>query len=163
MCRSGIRCFPDKTVLDNVTFGLEVTSRGLRGSGAKAFREEATAVSAAHRIEEADAREISAPVIGRHAAAGGDRAGADHEAADAADGRGVQCARSGDAARDAAVDQELWQESGTTVVFVTHNTREAVCLGTRVIALAKGERGASVGARFAGAAFGFRFRGSGSG
>jgi ABC-type nitrate/sulfonate/bicarbonate transport system ATPase subunit len=32
-------------------------------------------------------------------------------------------------------------------VFVTHNTREAVCLGTRVVALAKegsGEMGASV-------------------
>jgi ABC-type nitrate/sulfonate/bicarbonate transport system ATPase subunit len=39
----------------------------------------------------------------------------------------------------------LWRESGTTVVFVTHNTREAVCLGTRVIALAKEEGlGASV-------------------
>jgi NitT/TauT family transport system ATP-binding protein len=31
----------------------------------------------------------------------------------------------------------LWRESGTTIVFVTHNTREAVCLGTRIIALAK--------------------------
>src|SRR5207247_5907538 len=39
--------------------------------------------------------------------------------------------------------KEIWQQSGTTIVFVTHNTREAVCLGTRVIALAKdGERGA---------------------
>jgi NitT/TauT family transport system ATP-binding protein len=40
--------------------------------------------------------------------------------------------------------KELWRESGTTVVFVTHNTREAVCLGTRVIALAKQESGSSV-------------------
>jgi NitT/TauT family transport system ATP-binding protein len=41
--------------------------------------------------------------------------------------------------------KDLWRESGTTIVFVTHNTREAVCLGTRVIALAKrGERGSSV-------------------
>ena len=43
--------------------------------------------------------------------------------------------------------KELWRESGTTIVFVTHNTREALCLGTRVIALAKdssGERGSSV-------------------
>ena len=29
--------------------------------------------------------------------------------------------------------QRLWQESKTTVVFVTHNVREAVCLGDRVI------------------------------
>jgi energy-coupling factor transporter ATP-binding protein EcfA2 len=41
--------------------------------------------------------------------------------------------------------RELWQESGMTVVFVTHNTREAVCLGSRVVVLAKqGERGSSV-------------------
>jgi NitT/TauT family transport system ATP-binding protein len=41
----------------------------------------------------------------------------------------------------------LWRESGATIVFVTHNTREAVCLGTRIIALAKdddGNRGSSV-------------------
>jgi NitT/TauT family transport system ATP-binding protein len=31
--------------------------------------------------------------------------------------------------------RNLWRESGTTIVFVTHNTQEAVCLGTRVIAL----------------------------
>jgi ABC-type nitrate/sulfonate/bicarbonate transport system ATPase subunit len=43
--------------------------------------------------------------------------------------------------------KELWRESGTTIVFVTHNTREAVCLGTRIIALAKdaaGDQGSSV-------------------
>jgi NitT/TauT family transport system ATP-binding protein len=33
--------------------------------------------------------------------------------------------------------QRLWRESGATFIFVTHNTREAVCLGTRVIGLAK--------------------------
>jgi NitT/TauT family transport system ATP-binding protein len=31
--------------------------------------------------------------------------------------------------------KELWRQSGTTIVFVTHNTREAVWLGTRIIAL----------------------------
>src|SRR5262249_47971210 len=30
---------------------------------------------------------------------------------------------------------DLWRQSTTTILFVTHNTREAVCLGTRVIAL----------------------------
>jgi len=29
--------------------------------------------------------------------------------------------------------QRLWQESKTTIIFVTHNVREAVCLGDRVI------------------------------
>jgi NitT/TauT family transport system ATP-binding protein len=41
--------------------------------------------------------------------------------------------------------RELWRQSGTTIVFVTHNTREAVCLGSRVIALARdGEDGSSI-------------------
>jgi NitT/TauT family transport system ATP-binding protein len=43
--------------------------------------------------------------------------------------------------------KELWCESGATIVFVTHNTREAVCLGTRIVALAKdgaGEQGSSI-------------------
>jgi NitT/TauT family transport system ATP-binding protein len=43
--------------------------------------------------------------------------------------------------------KKLWRESGTTIVFVTHNTREAVCLGTRIIALSKdgdGARGSSI-------------------
>jgi len=33
--------------------------------------------------------------------------------------------------------KRLWRESGATIIFVTHNTREAVCLSTRVIGLAK--------------------------
>ncbi|WP_062380711.1 ABC transporter ATP-binding protein [Demequina pelophila] len=34
--------------------------------------------------------------------------------------------------------QDLWAEAGTTVVFVTHNVREAVALGDRVVVLASG-------------------------
>lgn len=34
--------------------------------------------------------------------------------------------------------QELWQETGTTLIFVTHNVREAVALGDRVIVLSSG-------------------------
>jgi len=37
----------------------------------------------------------------------------------------------------------LWRETGTTILFVTHNPREAVTLATRVIAL--GRPGASDG------------------
>jgi NitT/TauT family transport system ATP-binding protein len=32
--------------------------------------------------------------------------------------------------------QRIWQESGKTIVFVTHNVREAVCLGDRVVLMA---------------------------
>lgn len=34
--------------------------------------------------------------------------------------------------------QELWQETGTTIIFVTHNVREAVALGDRVIVMSSG-------------------------
>ncbi len=41
--------------------------------------------------------------------------------------------------------REIWLETKPTVVFVTHNTAEALFLGTRVVVLAKqGEAGASV-------------------
>jgi NitT/TauT family transport system ATP-binding protein len=35
--------------------------------------------------------------------------------------------------------KDLWRETGTTILFVTHNPREAVILGSRIIAL--GRRG----------------------
>ncbi len=34
--------------------------------------------------------------------------------------------------------QELWRETGTTIVFVTHNVREAVALGDRVVVMSSG-------------------------
>lgn len=34
--------------------------------------------------------------------------------------------------------QELWAETGITIVFVTHNVREAVALGDRVVVLSSG-------------------------
>lgn len=34
--------------------------------------------------------------------------------------------------------QELWRETGTTLIFVTHNVREAVTLGDRVIVMSSG-------------------------
>jgi len=42
--------------------------------------------------------------------------------------------------------RELWKATGTTILFVTHNTQEALRLGTRVIVLAKEspERGSCV-------------------
>jgi ABC-type nitrate/sulfonate/bicarbonate transport system ATPase subunit len=33
--------------------------------------------------------------------------------------------------------KKIWRETGTTILFVTHNTREAISLSTRIIALAK--------------------------
>jgi NitT/TauT family transport system ATP-binding protein len=33
--------------------------------------------------------------------------------------------------------REVWRETGTTILFVTHNTHEALCLGTRIVVLGK--------------------------
>jgi NitT/TauT family transport system ATP-binding protein len=33
--------------------------------------------------------------------------------------------------------RQLWRDTGTTVIFVTHNTQEALSLGTRIVVLAK--------------------------
>ena len=33
--------------------------------------------------------------------------------------------------------RELWRATGTTILFVTHNTQEALRLGTRIVVLAK--------------------------
>ena len=33
--------------------------------------------------------------------------------------------------------RKLWRNTGTTIVFVTHNTTEALSMGTRIVVLAK--------------------------
>ncbi len=132
--------FPDKTVLDNVTFGLEVTTRGfasrfLQATKRKAFQEDALRYLRHTGLTEADARkyphQLSGGMQQRVAIAQAlimkppvllmDEA---FSALDPGTRRGMQ-----------KLMRELWRESGTTVVFVTHNTREALCLGSRVVAL----------------------------
>jgi NitT/TauT family transport system ATP-binding protein len=146
--------FPDKTVLCNVTFGPEVT--GLRGfsrltSGGRrrlrSIRDEAMRYLRHTGLQDADARkyphQLSGGMQQRVAIAQAlimkppillmDEA---FSALDPGTRSGMQ-----------RLIKELWRESGTTIVFVTHNTREAVCLGTRIIALAKegsGELGSSI-------------------
>jgi len=146
--------FPDKTVLDNVTFGPEVTSlRGFRRLAPtgrrrlREFRAEALEYLMHTGLQESDARKyphqlsggmqqrvaIAQALIMRPPILLMDEA---FSALDPGTRAGMQ-----------RLIKTLWRESGTTIVFVTHNTREAVCLGTRVIALAKeppGEHGSTV-------------------
>jgi NitT/TauT family transport system ATP-binding protein len=146
--------FPDKTVLANITFGLEVTEFGpfsllnpARRKRMRGFRAEALRYLRRTGLNEADGRkyphQLSGGMQQRVAIAQAlilkppillmDEA---FSALDPGTRTGMQ-----------RLIKELWRESGTTIVFVTHNTREALCLGTRVIALAKdgsGEHGSSV-------------------
>jgi NitT/TauT family transport system ATP-binding protein len=136
--------FPDKTVLDNVTFGLDVTEFGafsvIRPERRKRVREfRATALRYLEQmgLDESDAHkyphQLSGGMQQRVAIAQAlvlqppillmDEA---FSALDPVTRTGMQ-----------RLIKELWSQSGTTIVFVTHNTREAVCLGTRVIALAR--------------------------
>ena len=146
--------FPDKTVLANITLGLEVCEFGpfgllnpARPKRMREFRAEALRYLKRTGLTEADGRkyphQLSGGMQQRVAIAQAlilkppvllmDEA---FSALDPGTRAGMQ-----------RLIKELWRESGTTIIFVTHNTREALCLGTRVVALAKhpsGERGASV-------------------
>jgi NitT/TauT family transport system ATP-binding protein len=135
--------FPDKTVLDNVIFGLDVTEFGAfsvlnpgRRKRLRHFRSEALSYLRRMGLNESDARkyphQLSGGMQQRVAIAQAlilrppillmDEA---FSALDPGTRRGMQ-----------RLIKDLWIQSGTTIVFVTHNTREAVCLGTRIIALA---------------------------
>jgi len=145
--------FPDKTVLDNITFGPEVSEFSLLGRltprfyrRRRDFRREA--FEYLHRIglRECDARkypdQLSGGMQQRVAIAQAlmtkprillmDEA---FSALDPGTRRGMQ-----------QLIRELWRATGTTILFVTHNTQEALRLGTRVIVLAKEspERGSCV-------------------
>ena len=136
--------FPDKTVLDNITFGCEVSEFGLFGRLTPAFykrrrqlREEA--FEYLHRIglRECDAKkypdQLSGGMQQRVAIAQAlmtkprillmDEA---FSALDPGTRRGMQ-----------QLVRDLWRATGTTILFVTHNTDEALRLGTRVIVLAR--------------------------
>jgi NitT/TauT family transport system ATP-binding protein len=133
--------FPHKTALENVTFPLEVTATRRRP---REFRSEALRYLLRTGLEESDARkyphQLSGGMQQRVAIAQAlilkppillmDEA---FSALDPGTRTGMQ-----------RLIRELWSENGPTIVFVTHNTREAVCLATRVIALAAGEQGSSV-------------------
>lgn len=118
--------FPDRTVLGNATFGL--TGREARREALAMLRrtglQESDAGKYPHqlsggmqqRVAIAQALVMNPPVLLMDEA---------FSALDPGTRAGMQ-----------ELIKELWRESGTTIVFVTHNTREAVYLGTRVIALA---------------------------
>lgn len=136
--------FPDKTVLDNITFGLEVSRFGLLApfqpgywKARKQFRGRALDYVRTVGLHESDAgkypHQLSGGMQQRVAIAQAlimqpkillmDEA---FSALDPGTRSGMQ-----------RLIKRIWRETGTTILFVTHNTREAISLSTRIIALAK--------------------------
>jgi NitT/TauT family transport system ATP-binding protein len=138
--------FPDRTVIENITFGLEVTEIGFLGGIVPSRRERrmefrAEALRYLRRMGLADCDAAKYP----HQLSGGmqqrvaiaqalimrpkillmDEA---FSALDPGTRLGMQ-----------RLIKALWRETGTTILFVTHNPREAVILATRVIALGRQE------------------------
>jgi len=140
--------FPDKTVVDNITFGLEVEEFSLLTSltpryyrRRREFRAEALRQLAKMGLHETDAAkypdQLSGGMQQRVAIAQAlvmkpkillmDEA---FSALDPGTRTGMQ-----------KLIREVWKETGTTVLFVTHNIAEAVNLATRVIVLARNPAG----------------------
>lgn len=136
--------FPDKTVLDNITFGPEMEEFGLLGRlTPRFFRRRAELRRTAHGylrqmgLQESDAGkypdQLSGGMQQRVAIAQAlimkPKILLMDEAFSALD----PTTRS-DMQR---LVRRLWRETGTTILFVTHNLAEAVYLGTRVVVLGK--------------------------
>jgi len=136
--------FPDRTVLGNITFGLEVTEIGVFGglspsrrTRRKEFQAEALGYLRRMGLHESDAskypHQLSGGMQQRVAIAQAlimrpkillmDEA---FSALDPGTRSGMQ-----------RLIRDLWRETRTTILFVTHNPQEAVKLATRVIALGR--------------------------
>jgi NitT/TauT family transport system ATP-binding protein len=145
--------FPDKTVLDNITFGPEVAEFNLftrlspRYFGRRRqLRLEALSYIRRMGLHEEDAgkypHQLSGGMQQRVAIAQalitGPRILLMDEAFSALDpGTRKDMQR---------LIRQLWRDTGITVIFVTHNTQEALDLGSRVLVLAKEmqDRGAEI-------------------
>ena len=136
--------FPDKTVLDNITFGPEVsefnlftrcTPRYLRRR--REIRDEAMRYIDRIGLHERDARkyphQLSGGMQQRVAIA---QALATHPRILLMD-EAFSALDPGTRKDMQRLIRQLWRDTGMTVLFVTHNTQEALHLGSRVIVLAK--------------------------
>jgi NitT/TauT family transport system ATP-binding protein len=136
--------FPDRTVIDNITFGLEVAEFSLLRRWTpgfyrrrRLFRHDARELLRRIGLRDADADKyphqlsggmqqrvaIAQALITRPRVALMDEA---FSALDPGTRREMQQFVRG-----------LWRSTGTTVLFVTHNTHEALRIGTRIVVLGR--------------------------
>jgi NitT/TauT family transport system ATP-binding protein len=115
---------PWRTVLDNVAFGLK-----MRGIG-KAERHRA-ADEMLQLVGLTASPNAGPSAVRRHAAAGGDRPGADQPPAAVADGRTLRRPGCLDPPEHAGTAAGYLDAIRTTVVFVTHDIDEALFLADR--------------------------------
>src|ERR1700746_2699579 len=136
--------FPDKTVLDNITFGAEVsefnmftrfTPRFVRRR--REIRDEAMRYIRRIGLHERDARkypyQLSGGMQQRVAIA---QALVTHPRILLMD-EAFSALDPGTRKDMQRLIRQLWRDAGITVLFVTHNTQEALYLSSRVIVLAK--------------------------
>lgn len=148
--------FPDKTVIGNITFGLEVEEFNLLTSltphfyrRRREFRAEALAQLRRMGLQDCDAGkypdQLSGGMQQRVAIAQAlvmkPKVLLMDEAFSALD--------PGTRAAMQKLIRQVWKETKTTVLFVTHNIDEAVRLGTRVIVLSKDCAAGAEGSRVA--------------
>ena len=140
--------FPDKTVLDNITFGPEVTEfrlwrrwtprfhgrrRELRGEALGYLRRIGLSESDGEKYPDQLSGGMQQRVAIAQALMTQPRILLMDEAFSALDpGTRKDMQR---------LIRSLWQSTGTTILFVTHNTQEALRLATRVMVLAKQPNG----------------------
>jgi NitT/TauT family transport system ATP-binding protein len=136
--------FPDKNVIDNITFGPEVSEFNLLtrwtprySRRRRQFREEAMEYLGKIGLQASDGGkypdQLSGGMQQRVAIAQAlitkprtllmDEA---FSALDPGTRKDMQC-----------LIRQLWRDTGTTILFVTHNILEALALGTRIVVLAK--------------------------
>lgn len=136
--------FPDRTVLENITFGLEVTEVGFFGwlSPAKRVRRQEFQSEAIGYLRRMGLRESDAAKYPHQLSGGMQQRVAIAQALimrpkillmDEA----FSALDPGTRAGMQRLMKKLWRETSTTILFVTHNPREAVILGTRLIALGR--------------------------
>ncbi|MBS1853843.1 MAG: ABC transporter ATP-binding protein [Acidobacteria bacterium] len=136
--------FPDRTVLDNITFGPEVSEFGLAGRLRPAFyrRRKELRDEAFHYLRRIGLRESDASKYPHQLSGGMQQRVAIAQALinrprillmDEA----FSALDSGTRREMQSLVRELWKSTGTTLLFVTHNIDEALRLGTRVVVLAR--------------------------